>query len=684
MKPNWRTKAVEESVLTEFSTKLDIDKFIASILLVRGITDLNDAYQFLNPRLSSLHSPFLMEGMYKCVDRIREAVSNNETIGIFSDSDVDGLTSLTILVNLLERIGVKPYYRFSVDDEDYGLRREVVEEMRNNHVNLLITLDCGIRDIAEIDYAGELGIDVIVCDHHEQKDELPSAIIINPKLRESTYPFKELAGVGVTFKLCHGILMSYLQSFNKLFIIITEEEELLYISYMRNGIVERIKNADNISELKYLCEESAAECNIVIYNPDYERALHEFIKDIKIFSFKNLLKIVFGKNIPNNISIDDLCKRFSINQKIFSQKHEIINIIFSEIEYNNSSKITEFLNSVIDLVSVGTIADIMPVSGENRTIVHYGLKSLNHTRHPGLSLLLKENAGRVTAKKIAWDISPLLNTPGRFGKTGLMANFFLEKDTKKLYSIIDEIKKLNEDRKKFLSDLFDYFISEITDGKHTAGDNLIFIVSEKVPEGLCGLIANRIAGAVDKPVIIISLWDGKAIVKGSGRTMSDFNFFSIVESCAYLFEKIGGHKQAFGFTIDRNKIEMMKEKIGGSITDNSTKMTDYNIDLAIPLEAVNYNFINNLELLEPYGHKNNECLFLTRKAVLRDFKRFGKHMNHGKYMFQNNRTIEAIGWDMADVMEQYLSKKTVDIIFRVENNIYNNSISPRMLIVDLD
>jgi single-stranded-DNA-specific exonuclease len=684
MKSNWLTKSIDCETIAEFSSLLGIDKSLATILITRGFTNINDAYQFLNPRLSSLHSPYLMKGMYEAVMRIRSAITKSEKIGIFADSDVDGLTSLTIIINLLERIGIKPYYRFAVEDEEYGLRNEIIEEMHNHQIDLLITLDCGIRDIEEIKYARELGIDVIVCDHHEQKNELPSALIVNPKVWDSGYPFKELAGVGVTFKLCHAILMSYLLSFNKLFIIITKDGDLFYISFIKNGIAEKIEKVNDIIELEYLNRESIEDCNIVLFDYEYEETLHSIIKNIKIYDFKNLLNVVFEKKIKPNLDISDLCEIFEINQKIYKRKYQIVNMIFSEIEYNNSIKISQFVNSVIDLVSLGTVADIMPISGENRTIIHYGLRSLNQTSHPGLSILIKKIPSKITAKKIAWDISPLLNTPGRFGKTHLIANFFLEKDKIKLGTLISEINILNEKRKKIITELFDKFHSEIKGGMHFAGENFIFIYSDKVPEGLCGLLANRIADITEKPVIVISLFSEKELVKGSGRAIGDFNFFSIVESFSYLFEKIGGHKQAFGFTINRKKIEELKEKIFKSVDGNIITKSDYFIDLDIPIELINYNFINSLDLFEPYGHQNEECLFLTRDAELRDFKRFGQNMNHGKYMFKNNKMIEAIGWDLADTMEEYLKNKKVDIIYKLENNYYNGRVSPRMLIVDLD
>lgn len=685
MKSNWQTREFTEDIVKEFSDNLKIDKYLSSILLSRGITNLKDAYDFLNPRLSSLHSPFLMKGMHEAVMRIREAISGNQKIGIFADSDLDGLTSLTILIKLLERLGVEPYFRFAVDDEDYGLRKEVIEEMFENNIDLLITLDCGIRDIEEIEYARKLSIDVIVCDHHEQGKILPDAIIINPKILECTYPFKELAGVGVTFKFCHGILMSYLQSFNKEFIIISKDRDIIYVSYIVNGTLNAIEQFKDFSDLYYLNHDNNTDNrNIVLYDSEYRELLSGILTNTKIYDFKELLNTILDRKISPKITIDGLCKLFSINKNIIHSKYEIINIIFSEIEYNNSAKITEFLNSIIDLVSIGTIADIMPVLGENRTIIYHGIRSLNSTTHPGLSILVKKISSTITSKNVSWDISPLLNTPGRFGKTNLIASFFLEKDHENIQSVISEINKLNNERKNLIIKLLDSFRDGIDSGKYLFGENLVFIDSEDVPEGLCGLLANRVADITEKPVIVVSLYNNKETVKGSGRAVGNFNFFPYVESYSDLFEKIGGHQQAFGFTIKRENITDLKEKIGSSIGKCEILKTQYYIDLVIELEDLNVQFIKNLDILEPYGHRNKECLFLVKDALIKDFKRFGKNMNHGKYIFHKNNAIEAIGWDKADIMEKYHSREKIDIVCNLENNYYNGSVTPRMLIVDID
>jgi single-stranded-DNA-specific exonuclease len=346
-------------------------------------------------------------------------------------------------------------------------------------------------------------------------------------------------------------------------------------------------------------------------------------------------------------------------------------------------KINDFLNSIIDLVSIGTIADIMPVSDENRIILYHGIALLNKTNHPGLSLLAKKISGNISAKEIAWNISPLLNTPGRFGKTQLVADFFLENNNNNLIEIIDEISKMNEKRKSMLSDLMSILTDEIGENKHPLINDIIFIKSEKVPEGLCGLLANRIADLFNKPVIIISLYKQGEIVKGSGRTNLNFNFFSLVTPFTGLFEKIGGHPQAFGFTVRLENIDQIMGKLMNNTSGYLYKDADISIDLTLPINVINYEFINNLEILQPFGHKNEECLFLTKNVLINEFKRFGKDMNHGKYFFMDNN-IEAVGWNMADLMEGYLHKKEIDLIYRLENNYYNGFITPRMMIVDID
>ncbi len=687
MKPNWTARRVNDETRDMISGALGIDKYISSILVARGLDTVSDAYDFLNPRLSSLYSPFLMKGMAEAVARIRRAVERKEHVGIFSDSDLDGLTSLTILLNLFRRLGIEPYCRYAVFDEEYGLRPEVIREMKEKKIDLIITLDCGIRDVSEVALARSLGMDVIVCDHHEQGESLPDAVIVNPKQRGCPYPFKELAGVGVAFKLCHGILMSYLQSFNKRFLLLTGDSGKIYFHRIKNGIVEDSGVIDEISRIS----PSAGECenvdNYIFYDiGGGENQLRETFKENKIYNLNDLINacIDAGAN-GRNYTVEDMCRRFNLQNGIFRNKGELVKSVFSEIEYSHSQKIGEFIGSTIDLVSLGTIADIMPVNNENRILVAHGVKSMNSTTHPGLSLLVNRIGSRLSSKNIAWEISPLLNTPGRFGRTDLTALFFIERDIEKLIALLNEIDALNSDRKKIINGLLGGLYRDIESGIIDTRKNLVWIDSREIPDGLTGLIANRISEMTCKPVIIVSNNGKKDYVKGSGRSMGVFNFFSYVEPLGPLFERMGGHPNAFGFTARINNLDTIRERIETAISGKYRSSNLSYFDTEIPLDAVNIDFINRLNLFEPHGFQNEECVFLTRNAPVREFRKFGTERNHGKYTFVKSNGVEAIGWNMAEIMEKcYTDKKNVDIIFKLEINNFNDRVFPRMLILDID
>ena len=694
MKSNWKLKKIDEEVVRKFSCLFDLDESVSSILYLKGITEFVDAYSFLYPRLSSLYSPFLMKGMLEAVERIRSAIRKKEKIGIFSDSDLDGLTSLTILLGLFNRLGIESSYRYPTNEEAYGLTNDVIDEFSANDVSLLITLDSGIRDIKEVEYAKDLDMDVIVCDHHNVGKVLPDAIIVNPKQEGCRYPFKELAGVGVTYKLWRGILLSYLQNFNKYFIIIVKDDDGTYLSYIRNGIIEKKKYCKNIINLKELFQEINESDNIIIYDFDDEEHIQDIFNKGNIYDLNRMINFLTNRDESHEkLSFDEICEIFSIKKYTFNKKCDIINYIFLEIEYNESPKINEFERSIIGLVSIGTIADIMPLKGENRIITHYGIESINATTHPGFSMLIKKDSCKINSKRIAWHIAPLLNTPGRFGKSDLTAQFFFEKNPQCLKSILDEISILNDDRKRIVFELYNEILDDLKKGVIKEGKNLLFIKSESIPEGLCGLLANRLTDFVCKPVIIVSLMGNKELLKGSGRTGQNINFFSFVEPFSSLFENLGGHEKAFGFIVKSENIDEIEKQIELCIGDNfEGSNTEIPIDLVLSIGAVDYKFVENLSIFEPYGYENEESIFLSRDVRLMSFSKFGKAENHGRYRFLQNDIVEAIGWNLSDEMEKFFKEsrgsgsdeKKIDIIYKLENNDFRGKISPRCVILDID
>ena len=318
METTWTVKSIDRRIVDSFSQVFNYDRYISSLLCAKGIHTLEDAHLFSNKRLSNLLSPFLMKGMYDAVKRIRSALDHKDKIGIFSDSDLDGLTSLTIVINLFEKLNMELFFRYPVHDEDYGLTIKVIEEMKEKGVRLILTFDSGIRDIKEIGYARELGIDVIVCDHHQPADKTPDAIIVNPKQDGCGYPYKELAGVGVALKLCHGVLMSFLPGFNKPFFIITEDRGF-WISKVVNGIIEEVWNFNSLSDLFDLIEKIGENANIMLY--DLGKVSNE-VKDIfqkyPVYDLVHLAEEVMDiGHMQVEKKHERLCAAYNIRDNIF-------------------------------------------------------------------------------------------------------------------------------------------------------------------------------------------------------------------------------------------------------------------------------------------------------------------------------------------------------------------------------
>lgn len=685
MKKNWSLKKIDYEKAENISKLLTIDKYIASILAAREITDPADAYDFINPNISKLHSPFIMHGMIEAVERIKQAITSNETVGIFADSDLDGITSLTILYKLLSKFNVNTYLRYLKDDEQYGLTNSIIDEFKENNAGLIITVDSGTRDISEIDYANSLGVDVIISDHHEQDHSLPDAIVVNPKIDKCNYPFKDLAGVGVTFKLCQAVLYSYLPGYNRLFLIISGNKSNYTISFFKNNIMQSIKEYKSSEELIDIISSEYMDSFLLFHNcSEIEKRLREDIYNYNIFIISDLI-FDLSEDLKNNnkLSLDDISKHLSIETRFATNESEILNKIFLEIQLRSSEKINSFIESTIGLVSIGSIADIMPMINENRVLVYKGFKSLRKTSHPGLSILIN-NEG-VNTKKIGWDIAPLLNTPGRFGMTELTVNFFLEDKTDELKKIVSTIKDLNKKRKDTVNELCQKFVNDLNSGVIANEKNLLVIKSDLIPEGLAGLIANRLSDETSKPVIAVSLPGKDGIVKGSGRHRGEIDFISLIKPYEKYFEKIGGHSRAFGFTIKVEVLDSVMSMLTDSVDENTFTEQIFSIDLEVEINKITEHFIKNLSILEPHGPGNEEPVFLSKKINIESFARFGENNRHGKFNFKNNPNLTAIGWNIGNRMEE-LSKlnEPVDILFTLENNYFKGVNYPRMIILDIN
>ncbi len=664
-------------IISDHATLFGINPIIMGIIHSRGYDTPESIDAFLHGTLADMHSPFLFENMHQAVARIRKAIDVRERIGIFADSDLDGITSLAVLHNLFTRMKSEPFLRYLKDDEYYGITRTIIDEFKVNGVTLIITVDSGTRDVAEIAYAKSLGIDVIVTDHHEQDKDLPDAILINPKISGSPYPFKNLAGVGVAFKLSHAILMSYLPSFNRLFLIIAGAEGKHTVSFIRNCTIEKIVNELDSAGLESHIDSADPDDFILVYERDVAERLKSEFTGKKIVEY-----IGFVAGITNNadVDIEDIRKTLTIKRTVYPDIIDLLNKIFMETQLAGSEKVRDYIESVISLVAIGSIADVISLTGENRVLVRAGIDNLSKTKQQSLSMIM--NGEKVDSRFIGWTIAPLLNTPGRVGKTDLTVKFFIVNDIAKLRGIISEIKELNEERRLFVKQFCARLLENINNGTLDSKGRLIHIKTDHIPEGYAGLIANRIADVTGKPVIVTVLPGRNGIVKGSGRSRGGAPFFSHFGKYSERFERIGGHENAFGFTIQADSVDEIVSLVEQGMDGGMVAPLASEIDCELDIACITTRFINDLQMLEPYGNGNTEPAFLSRNIAFESFQQFGN--NHGKYFISEYNPLIAIGWGMGSKMKDlFEAGKPLDVIYRLENNCYNGKITPRMIIVDM-
>lgn len=666
MKKNWRVSEIDRQAAEETSRVLNIDIRLARFLAGRGFVKPADAKIFLQPGVWGIHNPFLMSGLNEAVRAIRTALEENIKIGIFSDSDLDGLTSLALMMNVFSKQTSNLLYRFPKDTETYGLSKAIIDEFNAAGVKLIITVDSGIRDIEEIEYAKKLGINVIVTDHHEPADILPQTIIVNPLVKGCPYPYKLLAGVGVAFKVCLGLLLSYLQ-------------DVIFLSADKTGriCISCMQDVLNIDDAYFVDVSSAAKF--------LRKQKNIFDEKTVLLCDSKYLADVIKKEIPSARiwSLDDYFNGQSdnFNAADISSGEKDLQCRFFELLFARSPKFSSFINETLPFVAIGSIADIVPLTGENRTLTALGIAALKNTSHLGLAKILGDQT--VTSKKIAWSLSPLLNSPGRFGLAELTAKFLLQnKDPDE--ETLGRIVELNEERKRIVETALNSEDENVGCCKIEDMGLYATATCRDIPSGFAGLIANRLTDRFGKPAIVLMHPKQGGLLKGSGRAPYGVNFFSAIEQLTDLFDKLGGHAQAFGFSVSLENVPLMHKRLPAAMENNMSSLPVLNIGMEIAPDEINEELVDLLSAGEPFGKDNEEPLLLLRNIRPDSFLRIGKMKNHGKFIMDGGR-FEAIGWGMADTMDAlHKSGSLLDIVFTIEKNDYKGGSSVSLFIKDID
>ncbi|MFH2013341.1 MAG: single-stranded-DNA-specific exonuclease RecJ [Pseudomonadota bacterium] len=497
MKKKWWIREPDKETQRILSRELNISPVVAQVLINRGIKEVEKAHQFLFPSLSHLHSPILMKDMEKALERIIRAIYENEKVVVYGDYDVDGITSVAVLVTFLRGLNADvSYYIPDRLSEGYGLNPDALDRIKSLGTSLLITVDCGISDFQEIASAQRDGLDVIVTDHHETPDTLPPAYaILNPKQKGCDFPFKSLAGVGIAF-------------------------------------------------------------NLII-------ALRAKLREMEFWD---------NQKVPN-------------------------------------------LKEYLDLVALGTIADIVPLTDENRILVKFGLEQLTNSQRPGI-IALKEVSGLkntdITPGMVGFRLAPRINAAGRLSSGDAGVRLLITEDFKEAKDIADVLDKENTERQQVENRIIEEARGLVENNDELLTGKTIILASPDWHPGVIGIVASRLTEDYYKPTIMISLDGGTG--KGSGRSIEGFHLYEGLKGCAHILEGFGGHKYAAGLTIDEKNIPEFQnifEKIVRETLSEEDFIPKIHIDAHINLRELTEDFLGELEILSPFGPANPEPTFCS-------------------------------------------------------------------------
>lgn len=554
----WEFYNSDEKLVDDICEKYNLNKVIGKIIVNRHVVNDEDVRIFITPTRDDFHDPFLFKGMDIAVDRIIKAINNKEKILIYGDYDVDGITSTTVLKKyLMDRgIAVDTYIPNRLH-EGYGLNKNAIDTIKERNIDLIITVDCGISAIEEVNYAVNLGMDVIVTDHHEVGEKLPNALaVIDAKRKDNTYPFRSLAGVGVVFKLIQALSIK---------LEIKPEEYLKYL----------------------------------------------------------------------------------------------------------------------DLVCVGTISDIVPLEGENRTIAKLGLMLIKVTRNLGLRELIKSSGYKeIDSNTISFGVAPRINACGRMGHEEEALKLFLAEDLESATKITKELNEYNTLRQSTEKVIYEDAVQQI-EKNHLDENNSIVLGGKGWHHGVIGIVSSKVTDKYYKPSILLSFEDD--IAKGSGRSVPGFDLYEGLTKCEDLLEKYGGHSMAVGLTLKKESLEKFKERFEQIAKEKNIKelVPIIYIDDELKLKDINMDLVKSLSILEPFGEANKVPLFLIKNLKIDSIRALSEGRHLKITLRDENFVINAIGFELGYLAEEYRIGDRIDVVGTLEINSFNGFSSIQINMKDI-
>ncbi|MDD5065458.1 MAG: single-stranded-DNA-specific exonuclease RecJ [bacterium] len=731
----WKLKSHDEETISRLGLELGFNRFFAVLLNSKGVQDRESARSFLNPDLiNDLHNPFLFRDMQKAVDRIRKALEAKEKIFIYGDRDVDGVSSSAMVYRALKKLNGRVEVFVPSAKDGYGINTEYVEQFKAGGCNLIITVDNGISEFDAVKKAVENGMDVIITDHHTPGEKLPEALaVLNPKCEEN-YPFKDLAGVGVAYKLLCGIFLSYSQFYDREIVVLDLEttgfelnEEIIeigavkYRNFIKTGefhkyvkppkalsrevqdltgiTEEQLQNEEPISRViggfyEFIKDAVLVGHNITGFDIHFLRRDIKTCLDIKIKNeMVDTLELARSYlHLPHN-KLESVAAYFHIKEEGKFHGAMVDARVTYEI-FKKFFKVTKKIKNILEAFSeyavLGSIADVVPLRDENRLIVRKGLEKLKSTDIIGLEILLKKlniSQKTLTARALSWKVIPILNAAGRMGIADKALKLLISDSYKEAEKIVDELLILNQQRKDKQQVNFDKVMGILEQKVDVEKDKIFIIDIEDMEHGVTGVIANRILEMFYRPVVILILKDGEGV--GTARSIEQFKIFEAFKQCRDLFIDFGGHKYAVGFSIKQENLEAFKTRLR-AIAEKELKEEDLipvlEIDAEISLDDLTVNMMKKMEqLFEPFGEDNDEPLFLLKDVRLYNVQMIGSNKKHLKLRVgkDDRHIFDALFWGGVAQGKDFAVGEQYHIVFRPEINTWNNKESVSLIIEDV-
>lgn len=561
MQKRWNILSVDEARTASLKEALKINTTLCSILVQRTIDDFEKAKNYFRPQLTDLHDPWLMKDMDKAVQRILSAFEKGEKILVFGDYDVDGTTSVASVYQFINEIySDSDFYIPHRYREGYGVSKLGIDFAKENGFTLIISLDCGIKSVELIAYAKTLGIDFVVCDHHLPDLELPPAVaILNAKQRDCNYPYKELCGCGVGFKLMQAL-----------------------------------------SEKLGLPEES-------------------------------------------------------------------------------------YLN-YLDLVATAIAADIVPITGENRTLAYFGLQKVNENPCAGIKALM-QLAGvqkHMHISNLVFVIAPRVNAAGRMDDARKAVQLFVEKDYTKALAFAEMLHSDNVDRREADSTITEEALRLIQNDPRAATKKTTVVFQEHWHKGVVGIVASRLIETYYRPTIVLTR--SGDYVAGSARSVAGFNLYEAIHACREHLLGYGGHFAAAGMTLLPENVkafaDSFEREVSRLITDDLL-IPEIIIDAEISFAEITPAVFSILSQMEPFGPENMRPVFIAKNVQDTGFSKIVKEQHIRFVLRQHNITLTGIGFNMAAKFHLLQQHQPLDIVFTIDENVWNGETNLQMKMIDI-